>query len=113
MFKFKTIDFYENGYDLSTTSHSIYGRYINADEITSYNDILEINGERMRRNVSTFRNIINHILKRFMRDYISALQERHSYQRRKSNNTCVLKPNDIVLVNSDSAPRLSWRKGKV
>ena len=42
-----------------------------------------------------------------------ALQERHSYQRRKSNNTCVLKVNDIVLVKSDSAPRLSWQKGKV
>ena len=42
-----------------------------------------------------------------------ALQERHSYQRRKSNNTCVLKVNDIVLLKGDSAPRLSWRKGKV
>ena len=42
-----------------------------------------------------------------------ALQERHSYQRRKSNNTCVLKVDDIVLVKSDSGPRLSWQKGKV
>ena len=41
-----------------------------------------------------------------------ALQERHSYQRRKSNNTCVLKVNDIVLVKCDSAPRLSWQKRK-
>ena len=30
-----------------------------------------------------------------------ALQERHSYQRRKSNNTCILKKNDTVLVESD------------
>ena len=42
-----------------------------------------------------------------------ALQECHSYQRRKSNNTCVLKVNDIVLEKGDSAPRLSWRKEKV
>ena len=42
-----------------------------------------------------------------------ALQKRHSYQRRKTNNTCVLKVNNIVSVKSDSAPRLSWRKGKV
>ena len=48
-----------------------------------------------------------------MRDYALALQERHSYQRRKSNNTYVLKVNDIVLVKSDNAPRLSWRKGKI
>ena len=41
-----------------------------------------------------------------------ALQERHSYQRRKSNNTCVLKVNDIVLIKGDSTPRLSWQKGK-
>ena len=58
-------------------------------------------------------NTINHFLKRFMRDYMLALQERHSYQRRKSNNTCVLKVNDIVWLKGDSAPRLSWRKGKV
>ena len=67
----------------------------------------------MRRNVSIFRIIINHFLERFMKDYMLALQERHSYQRRKSNNTCVLKVSDIVLVKSDSEPRLSWRKGKV
>ena len=42
-----------------------------------------------------------------------ALQERHSYQRRKSNNTCVFKGTDIALVKGDSAPCLSWRKGKV
>ena len=41
-----------------------------------------------------------------------ALQERHSYQRRKSNTTCVLRVSDIVLVKGDSAPRLSWRSGK-
>ena len=103
----------ENVYDLLTPNHLIYGRDINTDQITSYdNDVLEINGEQMRRNVSTFRNI-KHFLKRFMRNYMLALQERHSYQRRKSNNTCVLKVNDIVLVKSDSAPRLSWQKGKV
>ena len=67
----------------------------------------------MRRNASTFRNTINYFLKQFIRDFILALQERYSYQRRKSNKTCVLKVNDIVLVKGDSAPRLSWRKGKV
>ena len=65
----------------------------------------------MRRKVSIFRIIINHFLERFMKDYMLALQERHSYQRLKSNNTCVLKVS--VLVKSDSEPRLSWRKGKV
>ena len=42
-----------------------------------------------------------------------ALQERHSYQRRKSNNPCVLNVNDIVLVKDDSAPRLFCRKENV
>ena len=88
--------------DLLIPIHLIYGRDVNADQINSYNnDVLEINGEQMRRNVSTFGNIINHFLKRFMWDYMLALQERHSYQRRKSNNTCILKVNDIALVKSD------------
>ena len=42
-----------------------------------------------------------------------ALQVCHSYQRRKTNNTRVLKVNNIISVKSDSAPSLSWRKGKV
>ena len=69
-----------NVYDLLTLNHLNYGRDINADQITSYNnEVLEINGEEIRRNASTFRNIINHFLKRFMRDVLM-LQERHSYQ---------------------------------
>ena len=67
----------------------------------------------MRQNALTFRNITNHFLKRFMKDYMLALPERHSYQRRKSNSTCVFKGTDIALVKGDSAPCLSWRKGKV
>ena len=67
----------------------------------------------MRQNTSTLRNIVNHFLGQFMRDYMLALQERHSYQRRKSSNTCVLEVNNIVLMKGDSAPCLSWRKGKV
>ena len=39
----------ENVFDLLTPNHLIYGRAINADQITSYdNDVLEINGEQMR-----------------------------------------------------------------
>ena len=42
-----------------------------------------------------------------------ALQERHLYQQRKLNNTCVLKVNDIVLAKGDNAPRVHHReKGK-
>ena len=86
----------ENIYDLLTPNHLIHGRDINTDQITNYkSEVLEINGEEIRRNASTFRNI-NHFLKRFMRDYMLALQERYSYQRRKSNNTCVLKVKYIV-----------------
>ena len=41
----------ENVYDLLTPNHLIYGRDINADQITSYNyEVLEINGEEIRQN---------------------------------------------------------------
>ena len=40
-----------------------------------------------------------------------ALQERHSHQRRNSNNTCVLKVKDIVLVKGDSAPFIVVKRG--
>ena len=39
----------ENVYDLLRANHLIYGRDINADKITSYNnELLEINGEEMK-----------------------------------------------------------------
>ena len=64
----------ENVYNLLTLNHLIYGRDMNADQITSYNnEVLEINGEKMRRKASTFRNILNHFLKRFVTDYMLAL----------------------------------------
>ena len=54
----------ENIYELLTSNHLIYAHDINADQISSYNDeVLEINGEEMRRNTSTFRTIVNHFWK--------------------------------------------------
>ena len=58
---------------MSTPNHKINGRDINADQTNSYNDeVLEINGEEMRRNAPTFTNIFNHFLKRFMTDCMLA-----------------------------------------
>ena len=104
----------ENVYDLLTPNNLIYGRDINADQINSHNNVaLETNGKEMRQNASNFRNILGLFLKQFMRDCMLMLQERHLYQRQKLNDTCALKVNDIVLLKSDSAPRLSWWKGKI
>ena len=95
-------------------NHLTYGRDINADQITCYNDeLLEISGEEMRQNASIFRNIIYYFFKWFMTDYMLALQERHLYQQWKLNNTCVLKVNDVVLAKGDNAPRSPSWKGKV
>ena len=51
----------ENTYVLLIPNHLIYGRDINADQITKYNyEVLEINREAMGRNASTFKNTIKH-----------------------------------------------------
>ena len=67
----------------------------------------------MRKQVSHCRLVINHFLKRFMNDYLLALQERHSYQRSTTSDVCYIKEGDVVLIKNDTLPRLSWRKGKV
>ena len=102
----------ENTHDLLTPNHLIYGRDINSFNHTD-NDVLEISSNEMRRKALHCYSIINHWMKKFMKDYMLALQERHSYQRRKSMNDCFLKEGDIVLVKGDNIPRLSWRKGKI
>ena len=113
LFKLKSIDLFKwkkHLWFINTQSFNLF----NADQINSYdNDVLQTNGKEMRQNASNFRNIIGLFLKQIMRDCMLALQERHSYQRKKLNDACALKVNDIVLLKSDSAPRLSWWKGKI
>ena len=102
----------DNSDDLLTPNHLMYGRNIyNHHNLVV--DIVDVDSNDMRKQVSHCRFVINHFLKRFMNDYLLALQEHHSYQHYQTKDTYCLREGDIVLIKDATLPRLSWRKGKV
>ena len=64
--------------------------------------------KKLKTNISYFEN-------RFKNEYLTALQERHTYLNKCKNNSVeeILRIGDIVLLKEDNKPRLSWRKGKI
>ena len=64
--------------------------------------------KKLKANISYFEN-------RFKNEYLTALQERHTYLNKCKNNSVeeILRIGDIVLLKEDHKPRLSWRKGKI
>ena len=62
----------------------------------------------MRKRQVTFK----HFTKRFVNEYLLALQETHSYLSQKYHSLdCGLKVGDLVLIKEDIIPRLSWKRG--
>ena len=64
--------------------------------------------KKLKANISYFEN-------RFKNEYLTALQERHTYLNKCKNNSVeeILRIGDIVLLKEDNKPRLSRRKGKI
>ena len=58
---------------------------------------------------------MQHFTNRFIKEYLLALLEKHSNQKRKESNSenVNLKIGDVVLIKDENKSRLLWRKGKV
>ena len=55
--------------------------------------------------------VFKHFTKRFVKEYVLALQETHSCLSHKNRSaTCSLKVCDLVLIKEDIIPRLLWKK---
>ena len=68
----------------------------------------------MRKQQTYCHVIFKHFTKGFVKEYLVALQQTHSYSIHKNRSaTCTLKVSDLVLIKEDFIPRLSWKKGIV
>ena len=68
----------------------------------------------MRKRQAYCQVIFKHFTKRFVKEYLLALQKIHSYSSHKNYSAaCSLKSGDLVLIKEDIIPRLSWKKGVV
>ena len=100
-------------YENLTPYHLIYGRNLASKptdkEIKEFSSGDYIKScKKLKANISYFEN-------RFKNEYLTALQERHTYLNKCKNNSVeeILRIGDIVLLKEDNKPRLSWRKGKI
>ena len=74
----------------------------------------EVSGDYMRKRQAYCQVIFKHFTKRFVKEYLLALQETHSYSSHKNHSlACSLKVGDLVLIKEDIIPRLSLKRGVV
>ena len=93
-----------------TPNHLIYGRDIDRNESVQH-EFNELSGDDMRKRQAYCQVIFKHFTKRFVKKYLLALQETHSYSSHKNRSaTCSLKVDDLVFIKEDIIPRLSRKK---
>ena len=74
----------------------------------------ELSGDEMRKRQAYCQLIFKQFTKRFVKEYVLALQETHSYSSHKNRRAaCSLKVGDLIIIKEDIIPRLSWKRGVV
>ena len=90
-----------------TPNHLIYGRDIDRNESVQH-EFHELSGDSMRKRQAYCQVIFKHFTKRFVKEYLLALEETHSYSSHKNRSAaCSLKVSDLVLSKEDIISRLS------
>ena len=97
-----------------TPNHLIYGRSLYSRCHGSSTKDVD-SGNELRLKMKHTEIILQHFSNRFTKEYLLALLERHSNQKKKESNggNVNLKIGDVVLIKDENKSRLLWRKGKV
>ena len=94
-------------------NHLIYGRDIDRNKSVQHK-FHELNGDDMRKRQAYCQVVFKHFTKPFVKEYLPALQETHSYSSHKNHSpACSLRAGDLALIKEDIIPRLSWKRGVV
>ena len=96
--------------------HLAVGRRLQSiNVINQIDDVQNDNIDDCNTRLKYLEIIINHYWKRFSREYIAQLHERHFYERKrqKIDNTEYLRVREVVLVNDDQLKRNLWKQGVV
>ena len=90
-----------------TPFHLLYGRNVNTENLNSEN------AKYLRQRYTVLKQVLEHFSNRFFKEYINSLHEKHCYGRKKVNDECKLRIEEIVLIKQENVPRLKWHKGRV
>ena len=90
-----------------TPNHLIYGRDIDRNNKVQH-EFNELSGNGFRKRQAYCQVIFKHFTKRFVKEYLLALQETYSCSSHKNRSaTCSSKVGHLVLIKEDIIPRLS------
>ena len=93
-----------------TPNHLIYGRDIDRNESVQH-EFHELSGDNMRKRQAYCQVIFKYFTKRFVKEYLLALEETHSNSSHKNRSAaCSLKVSDLALSKEDIISRLSWKR---
>ena len=103
----------EHEHTVITPNHLIYGRDIDRNESVEH-EFHELSANDMKKRQAYCQVIFKHFTKRFVKEYLLALQETHSYSSYKNHSpACSLKVGDLVLIKEAIIPRLLWKRGVI
>ncbi|XP_076379701.1 uncharacterized protein LOC143259842 [Megalopta genalis] len=87
------------------------GHFLVGEALTTlpHADLTDIRQNRLNR-FQLLQQTIQHFWRRWQRDYLHNLQQRHKWKQRHGNP---LKVGDMVLIKEDNLPPLKWALGRV
>ena len=88
----------------------IFGRNIDDNCTTEF---YEMTSDIVQANFSMRRKLLSVFKKCFEADYITALREKHIYNKPHFSQDNSVIVGDIFLIKEESIPRMKWRKGKI
>ncbi|XP_065665735.1 uncharacterized protein LOC136087157 [Hydra vulgaris] len=107
---------YDEVYEPLTPSHLVIGRRLQSINVKTQMDDSQIgNSDDHNSRLKYLKTIIDHYWKRFSREYIAQLRERHLYDSKNQRTKCgeYLQVGDVVLINDDQLKRNLWKQGVV
>ena len=106
-------------YENLTPYHLIYGRNLASKrtdkEILKSRILEELSSDNYIKSCKKLKANISYFENRFKNEYLTTLQERHTYLNKCKNNAVeeILQIGDVLLLKEGNQPKLSWRKGKI
>lgn len=99
--------------DIITPYHLIFGR--NLTRNINKKSTMELNRQECERILGDTKINLDYFMARFEKEYLTSLQEKHSYIKQIKDNRVndILHIGDIVLIKENMKSRLMWKKGKI